>query len=143
VSFVYPTVDERSRTNRIRVTVRNSALRLKPGMYATVYFDVTVGRSVLAVPREAVVVTGERNLVFVRDAAGTLTPRHVVLGARAGDRVEILSGLSEGETIVASANFLVDAESRLAATGAAMPGMQHGGEAPASSPGDSVEHRHD
>ncbi len=79
----------------------------------------------LTVPLNAVVVTGERNVVFVRDAEGMLMPREVVLGARAQDRVHVLSGLAEGETIVASANFLVDAESRLAGTAGGMPGMQH------------------
>ena len=126
VTFVYPTVDIESRTNRVRVTVPNRGLRLKPGMFATLYFDAVVGRDVLAVPMEAVVVTGERNLVFVRDSAGMLVPRDVVLGLRAGDRVRVLSGLREGETIVGAANFLVDAESRLGSTGAGMPGMQHG-----------------
>jgi len=127
VSFVYPTVDVSSRTNRVRVTVPNPGLRLKPGMFATVFFDVAAIRDAIAVPLQAVVVTGERNLVFVRDEEGMLSPREVVLGARAGDHVQILSGLAEGETIVTSANFLVDAESRLAATGGAMPGTQHAG----------------
>lgn len=127
VSFVYPTVNVQSRTNRVRVTVPNRDLRLKPGMFATIYFDAQIGQNILAVPMEAVVVTGERNLVFVRDSTGTLLPRQIVLGTRAGDRVQVLSGLQEGETIVSSANFLVDAESRLASTGGGMPGMQHGG----------------
>jgi Cu(I)/Ag(I) efflux system membrane fusion protein len=126
VSFVYPTIDQPSRTNRVRVTAGNRDLRLKPGMFATIYFDVTVGDKLLTVPMEAVVVTGERNLVFVRDTAGMLGPRDVVLGARAGERVVILAGLTEGEEIVSSANFLVDAESRLGSTGGSMPGMQHG-----------------
>lgn len=137
VSFVYPTVDVASRTNRVRVTVPNPGLRLKPGMFATVFFDVSAIVDDIAVPLQAVVVTGERNLVFVRDEEGMLSPREVVLGARAGDRVQILSGLAEGETIVASANFLVDAESRLAATGGAMPGMQHSGHGAAIDPAES------
>ena len=139
VSFVYPTVDQASRTNRVRVTVPNPGLKLKPGMYATINFDATVGRDVLAVPMRAVVVTGERNVVFVRDAGGMLMPRDVVLGARAGDRVQIVSGLTAGETIVGSGNFLVDAESQLASGGgsmAGMPGMQMG--AP-SAGGDSAD----
>ena len=127
VSFVYPTVEIASRTNRVRVSVANPGLRFKPGMFATVFFEVAAIRDDIAVPLEAVVVTGERNLVFVRDDAGLLIPHEVVLGARAGDRVQILSGLLEGETIVASANFLIDAESRLGATGGSMPGMQHAG----------------
>lgn len=144
VSFVYPVVDERSRTNRIRITVPNTGLRLKPGMYATVYFDVTVGGSVVVVPREAVIVTGERNLVFVREAEGMLAPRQVVLGARAGNRVQILDGLTEGTTIVASANFLVDAESRLGSTPSDMPGMEHGaGVPPAPVKPTTTERPHD
>lgn len=127
VSFVYPTVEIASRTNRVRVSVPNPGLRFKPGMFATVFFEVAAIQDDIAVPLEAVVVTGERNLVFVRDEAGVLMPHEVVLGARAGDRVQILSGLAEGETIVASANFLIDAESRLGATGGGMPGMQHAG----------------
>ncbi len=148
VSFVYPTVDQESRTNRVRVTVPNPGLRLKPGMYTTIYFDVE-RPNVIAVPAQAVVVTGQRNLVFVRDTAGMLNPVEVVLGVRAGDQVQILSGLSEGQTIVAAANFLVDAESRLATTGSAMPGMEHGAPAaPAKPPSPKpdtmrMEHHHD
>ena len=141
ISFVYPTVDTESRTNRVRVTVSNPDLRFKPGMFATMFFDVRMAEA-LAVPLEAVLVTGERNLVFIRDDDGMLQPREVVLGPQAGDYVKILSGLTEGERIVGSANFLIDAESRLGGTGSAMPGMQHG----ASEPGDppaATEHEHD
>lgn len=134
VSFVYPTVDQRSRTNRVRLTVANPELRLKPGMFATVYFDVEIGADVISIPIDAVVATGERNLVFHHHEDGALHPHEVVLGARAGDRVQVLAGLEEGEEIVASANFLVDAESRLASTGGGMPGMQHGGHGSAIEP---------
>ena len=126
VSFVYPIVDRGSRTNRVRVTLSNPDLDLKPGMFATIFFDVRIDDDAVVVPMEAVIVTGERNLVFVREPNGTLRPQEVVLGPAAGERVEILEGLVPGEEIVASANFLVDAESRLAATGGGMPGMQHG-----------------
>ncbi len=125
VGFIFPTLDADSRTNRVRVILPNQDGRLKPGMFATIFLDAPLGRS-LMVPMSAVIITGERNLVFVRDADGMLTPRTVVLGVRAGNRVEILEGLAEGETVVRSANFLVDAESRLADTDAGMPGMQHG-----------------
>ncbi len=138
VSFVYPTVDQRSRTGRVRLTVPNRDLRLKPGMFATVYFDAQFGAEVPSLPMEAVVATGERNLVFVRDADGMLQPREVVLGARAGDWVQILRGVSEGETVVASANFLVDAESRLATSGGEMPG--HAGHGTVI---EAEEHQHD
>jgi Cu(I)/Ag(I) efflux system membrane fusion protein len=147
VSFVYPTMDADSRTNRVRVTVRNTDLRLKPGMFATIFFDVTIGEDVLTVPLEAVVVTGERNIVFVHHDDGTLMPHEVVLGGWAGDHVEILSGVMEGQTIVASANFLVDAESQLGTTGGTMPGMQHGDHGSVIEPDTSgaglEEHDHD
>jgi Cu(I)/Ag(I) efflux system membrane fusion protein len=127
VSFVYPVVDQRTRTTRVRVVLPNPGGRLKPGMFATVFLDVVVGRDVLTVPTEAVLSTGERNLVFVRSATGALMPRLVVVGDRAAGRIVVLSGLAEGDRVVAAANFLVDAESRLRVGGAQMPGHQHGG----------------
>ena len=74
--------------------------------------------------------TGERNLVYVVRSDGALEPRAVVLGSRAGDQIQVLSGLRPGDRIAASANFLVDAESRLATDGSGMAGMP-GMEAPA------------
>jgi len=140
VSFVYPTVDPATRTNKVRVSVANRDLRLKPGMFATIHFDAVVGEDIIAVPTEAILATGERNLVFVRQADGMLYNREVTLGARAGDNIHVISGLSEGEVIVVSANFLVDAESRLASAGA-MAGMDHG--EPPTTPSPSSEHQHD
>jgi Cu(I)/Ag(I) efflux system membrane fusion protein len=134
VSFVYPTMDEATRTARVRVTVDNRDLRLKPGMFATLFIDADLGTDALTIPEEALIATGERNLVFVRDTSGVLTPRDIVVGHRAAGRVVVLAGLAEGERIVASGNFLVDAESRLGGSGG-MPGMQHGGAAPVT--GDS------
>jgi Cu(I)/Ag(I) efflux system membrane fusion protein len=122
VSFVFPTLDTESRTARVRVEFSNSGGRLKPGMYATLLFDALVGQDVAHVPAQAVVMTGERNLVFVVTDAGALEPREVAVGQRAGDRMQILDGVTPGQRIVASANFLVDAESRLS-TGTGMAGM--------------------
>jgi len=141
VSFIYPTLDPVSRTNRIRVTLPNPGSRLKPGMFATMYLDVTLGEALL-IPATAVIATGERNVVFVRTPDGMLTPRPVVVGARSEGRVEILEGLDAGETVVRSANFLVDAESRLGGTETGMPGMQHGA-APPPAPNPGQDHRHD
>jgi len=125
VSFVNPVVDGQSRTARVRVVVPNHDYALKPGMYGTLYFNARLSTDALSVPAEAVVMTGERNLVFVVNRDGSLESRAVTLGGRAGDRFQILAGLKEGERLVASANFLVDAESRLGASRgmAAMPGM--------------------
>ena len=134
VSFVWPVVDEQSRTARVRITMHNPARLLRPGMYATLFFDARLGADALSVPAEAVVMTGERNLVFAVGREGALEPREVTLGARAGERLQVLTGVREGERIVASANFLVDAESRLGGGQgmAGMPGMNM--EAPKEQP---------
>jgi len=119
ITFVSPALDPETRTARIRVELPNPGLRLKPGMYATIRFQ-SAGLPVVSVPRSAVLATGERNLVFVRDSDGRFTPRDVALGATTDERVEILRGVRAGEVVVASATFLVDAESNL---GTVMGGM--------------------
>lgn len=123
VTFVSPVVDSMSRTATVRVSLDNRGGMLKPGMYGTMFFLAQLNPAILHVPAEAVVMTGERNLVYVVRADGALEPREVVLGARAGNDIQILSGVRPGERIVASANFLVDAESRLATDGSGMAGM--------------------
>jgi Cu(I)/Ag(I) efflux system membrane fusion protein len=119
VAYVYPTINPETRTARIRVELPNPDLALKPGMYATIRFSATTG-TVLSVPRSAVLATGERNFVFVRSAEGQFVPHPVTLGAATDTRVEILRGLKEGDTVVTSGTFLVDAESNL---GSLMGGM--------------------
>ncbi|HXQ30015.1 MAG TPA: efflux RND transporter periplasmic adaptor subunit [Gemmatimonadales bacterium] len=128
VTFVSPMVDPESRAGRVRVELPNPDDLLKPGMFATMFFDAHLGGDALSVPVDAVVMTGERNLVFVVSPDGALEPHDVTLGVRAGDRREILGGLTEGQRIVASANFLLDAESQLGqgAGMANMPGMDMG-----------------
>jgi len=141
ISYIYPTFNLDTRTARVRVELANPGLRLMPGMYATFLFTAATP-PVLSVPRSAVLMTGKRSLVFVREATGALVPHEVTTGRTSDDRVEVLAGISAGETVVTSATFLVDAESNLgSALGgmANMPGMeittppqQHGGEAPSS-----------
>ena len=113
ITYVYPTLDPETRTGRIRVTLANPGLRLKPGMFATLRFAPPCHRAVLSVPRSAVLSTGTRNLVFLKRPDGKFTPTDVRLGAQTEDRLEILSGLAAGDTVVASATFLLDAESNL------------------------------
>lgn len=120
IAYIQPTLDAQTRTVRVRVIVPNSDLRLKPGMYATIRISGTERASVVTVPRSAVLATGERTIVFVREASGMLSPREVAVGTASEDRVEILRGVSAGETVVSSATFLVDAESNL---GTALGGM--------------------
>ena len=122
VSFVWPMVEAESRTGRVRVVLANPRGLIKPGMYATLLFDARLGPDLLSLPAEAVVQTGERNLVFVVNPDGMLEPREVSIGGRADGRLQILRGVTAGERVVSSANFLVDAESRLA-SGAGMAGM--------------------
>jgi RND family efflux transporter MFP subunit len=120
ISYIYPTLNPETRTVRLRVVLSNTDLRLKPGMYATILIAATEAGNVITVPRSAVLSTGERSIVFVRESRGQLTPREVALGGSNDDRVEILRGLAAGETVVTSATFLVDAESNL---GTALGGM--------------------
>lgn len=134
ITYIYPTLDPETRTARVRVALANPGLRLKPGMYATFRFDAPTP-PVTSVPRSAVLSSGKRDLVFVRQADGALAPREVVLGVATDDRVQILKGVAPGETVVASATFLVDAESNLgSALGgmANMPGMDVSEETPAA-----------
>ena len=119
ISYIYPTLNAETRTARIRVALSNPGLILKPGMYATIRID-GASTSALSVPRSAVLSTGERNLVFVKRADGMLEPRNVVIGESTSDRTRILSGVNAGEVVVASATFLVDAESNL---GTSLGGM--------------------
>jgi Cu(I)/Ag(I) efflux system membrane fusion protein len=120
IAYVYPTLNPDTRTVRVRVVLPNRDLALKPGMYATLRITAGARDAVLTVPRSAVLSTGERSIVFVRDPRGALVPREVALGASNDERVEILRGVRAGETVVASATFLVDAESNL---GTALGGM--------------------
>ena len=129
IAYIYPTVNAETRTARIRVVVPNASFQLKPGMYGTLRIVGVSRGAVLTLPRSAVLSTGERNIVFVRESGGMLTRREVVLGATNDDRIEILRGIAKGETVVASATFLIDAESNLVtALGGMgnMPGMDVG-----------------
>jgi RND family efflux transporter MFP subunit len=112
VQLVYPTINAETRTQRARVEFRNADLRLRPGMFGDVLVEQGSAEG-LVLPREAVVDTGEQQYVFVSEGAGRFSPRVVQLGARFDDFVQVLTGLSEGETVVTTGNFLIDSESRL------------------------------
>jgi Cu(I)/Ag(I) efflux system membrane fusion protein len=114
VTFIYPEVDERTRTLTARVEVENVGGALRPGMYASAEI-VTAGRRVVSVPLTAVLPTGTRDIVFVNRGDGRFVPREVRVGLRGDSLVEIAQGLVTGEEVVASATFLLDSESNLAA----------------------------
>ncbi|HEY0305978.1 MAG TPA: efflux RND transporter periplasmic adaptor subunit [Longimicrobiales bacterium] len=124
VTYVYPTLTTSSHTGRVRIVLRNDNLRFKPGMYATMQFEVPVHTSGIHIPRSAVLQTGERTTVFVRASDGALVPRQITAGLSTTEHVEVLSGLAVGEVVVTSANFLVDAESNLGAALSAMKGAE-------------------
>jgi membrane fusion protein, copper/silver efflux system len=114
VTYIYPTVDEKTRTARVRMEFHNPGFFLKPGMFATVELHADLEPSVLLVPDMAVLRSGEKNTVFVALDGGRFEPRTVVLGPRADNSsYQVLSGLQEGERVVTSGQFLLDSESQL------------------------------
>lgn len=114
VAYVYPTLDPRTRTARIRIELPNPDLAFRPDMYANVKIHADRGER-LVVPQSAVLYAGERSFVFLALGEGRFRPQPVSIGLRSGEEVEILSGLEPGEEIVTSATFLIASESRLRA----------------------------
>ena len=121
VSYIYPSLNTEARTVRVRVELPNPGLKLKPGMYGNVTLQMDAVHT-LVVPKEAVLETGLRQLVFLDRGQGRYEPASVKLGRRSQDDVEVLEGLNAGDRVVTSANFLLDAESKLASA-TSMQGM--------------------
>ncbi|HEY5762733.1 MAG TPA: efflux RND transporter periplasmic adaptor subunit, partial [Rhodocyclaceae bacterium] len=115
VIYLYPTLNEASRTTSVRLEIRNRDGLLRPGMFAHV--ELTLGDNAprMTVPASAIIESGESQSVLIALDEGRFKPQVVTLGLRSRDYVEILEGLSEGERVVTSANFLIDAESNLKA----------------------------
>jgi Cu(I)/Ag(I) efflux system membrane fusion protein len=116
VDYLYPDLDPKTRTLRVRLVFSNPELRLKPNMFADVVIYGGPRRNVLKIPGEALIVTGERESVVKALGGGRFRPLDVVTGMQEGGEVEILSGLSEGDEIVVSGQFLIDSESSLQAS---------------------------
>ena len=114
VAYMYPFVEEQTRTVRVRLTFPNPGGRLKPGMYADVAFDAALGDGVV-VPTNAVLDSGTEQHVFISQGDGYFEPRPVVVGRRLGDTVQILEGLEGGEVVATGATFFIDSESQLRA----------------------------
>jgi membrane fusion protein, copper/silver efflux system len=127
VTYIDPMLGEQARTVKARITVPNPDGRIKPGMYATVILNSSA-QSALTVPRSAVVQTGERALIFVDLGNGRLNAQAVRLGRTDGDYVEILSGLTSGQRVVTSAQFLIDSESNLGEVMKSMIGIRGQGD---------------
>jgi Cu(I)/Ag(I) efflux system membrane fusion protein len=133
VSFIEPVLQEATRTVKVRIVIDNAKDLYKPGMYADLKIDHDMGKGLLA-PESGLLRTGERVLAFRVLPEGRFEPVEVKVGARFGERLQVLSGLAEGDEIVASAAFLIDAESRLKSATAAMGGHQHGRDSPEPKP---------
>ncbi len=125
VTYIYPYLTADTRTVKVRVELPNPGEKLKPQMYANVELQSGFGKQ-LTVPEEAVLDAGAEKVVFVAHEGGYFEPRQVELGAKVSDRFIVLSGLTEGEKVVTSGNFLIDSESRLKSAASGMAGMGHG-----------------
>jgi Cu(I)/Ag(I) efflux system membrane fusion protein len=138
-----------TRTVKVRVALENPEDLFKPGMYADLTIDHDMGTGLL-VPETALLRTGKRAIAFRYLPGGRFEPVQVTPGAHFGERCQILEGLSEGDTIVTSAVFLIDAESRLKSAVSMPGGHQHGsagkpadeGKKPAKEDGGEHEHHH-
>jgi Cu(I)/Ag(I) efflux system membrane fusion protein len=150
VSFIYPFLDPKTRTVKVRVQIANPGLRLKPEMFVTVLLKIPLG-DVLVVPVTSVMDNGKRKTVWVETKPGIFEPRDVQVGARVGDRLQILSGLARGDRVAASGGYLIDSEAQLQGGSgggheghggtsvprkdekvAPAPPVEHGGHAPAA-----------
>ena len=115
ISVIYPQVNRETRTARARIELANPDAALRPDMYVDAEIETGSARPVLTVPESAILDSGSRQAVFVDKGQGRFEPRDVKLGHRGGGYVEVREGVAEGEPVVVSANFLIDAESNLKA----------------------------
>lgn len=112
ISYIYPLVDKTSRTVKVRAVINNSSGKLKPNMFGDISVFKTFGKGI-KVPSSAVLLKGERNIVWIKIGDNTFEPREVKLGEKIGDYYQILSGLKVNDEIVVSGSFLLDSESEL------------------------------
>lgn len=131
--YIYPFVEENTRTVKVRFQFANPRGRLKPGMYANVQLQGGSGMG-LTVPANAVLDSGSEQVVFVAQGDGYFTPRQVKVGRHLGDRIEIIEGLKEGEQVATGATFFLDSESQLRAGLQNYESAPAGQVAPASGP---------
>ncbi|MCY1530375.1 efflux transporter, RND family, MFP subunit [compost metagenome] len=108
-----PSADVQTRTLTVRSEFANPQGRLRPGMFAAVRLNGASQQPVLLVPSEAVIRTGKRALVMLAEGDGRYRPHEITLGREADGRLEVLSGLEEGQAVVTSGQFLIDSEASL------------------------------
>ncbi len=115
IKLIYPVLNKETRTVRVRIELANPDAILKPNMYADVTIESGGGKPVIAVPENAIINGGARQIVILGKGEGRFEPREVKTGARGDGYTEIREGVSEGDEVVVSANFLIDSESNLKA----------------------------
>lgn len=119
VDYIYPELDQKTRTLTVRLRFKNEDTRLKPNMYGRIKLEADNNREAVTVPSEAIIRTGRAERVILKTGDGTFKPRLITTGLRdgfgSGGRTEIVQGLNAGEEVVASAQFLIDSESSLSA----------------------------
>ena len=147
VDYLYPELTQATRTLKVRVVINNPVGHLRPGMFATAQLEGVAQQAVLTVPTEAVIQTGTRSIVILADDSSHFRPAVVRVGAEHGGRSEILDGLTPGQTVVASGQFLIDSEANLRSAFDALAGSGESTtdaekpllpQAPSSEPADEV-----
>lgn len=112
ISFIDPHVDNQQRRIMARIVIPDEGHMFHPGLFAQVSGEIPMGER-LSISTSAVIPTGDKFIVFVDHGGGQLEPREIQLGSHSGDNYEVISGLNEGDRVISSANFLIDAESRI------------------------------
>ena len=134
IAFIYPFLDPKTRTVKARVEMPNPGMRLKPDMFVNAIIKVPLG-SAIVVPVTAVMDTGKRQVVWVESSPGVFEPRNVQVGQRTDDKIQIMSGINQGDKVAVSGAYLIDSESQLKGGGQdSMPGMKMDGPKDASPP---------
>jgi membrane fusion protein, copper/silver efflux system len=132
VSFIYPFLDPKTRTVKVRVEMPNPGMKLKPDMFVNAIIKVPL-LSAIVVPVSAVMDTGKRQVLWVEGSPGMFEPRDVQVGQQTDDKVQILSGLKAGDKVAVSGGYLIDSESQLKGSGGgSMPGMKMDDKKPAA-----------
>ena len=130
VSFIYPFLDPKTRTVKVRVEMPNPGMKLKPDMFVNAVIKVPLVAAIV-VPVSAVMDTGKRQVVWVESSPGMFEPRDVQVGQRTDDQVQILSGINPGDKVAVSGGYLIDSEAQLKGSGGgSMPGMKMDGDKP-------------
>ena len=112
ITYIYPTVEEITRTTKVRIELNNPGFNLKPDMYVNAVIETNIGKQII-IPARAVIESGERKIVFIKSAEGKFIPMEINPGPEINNDRVIYSGINEGDEVVTDGNFLLDSESNL------------------------------